>query len=275
MNSPVISVIVPVYNVAALLPRCIDSLLNQKFTDCEVLLVDDGSTDGSGDICDEYGRKDARVRVFHQPNGGVSKARNRGIDEAQGEWITFVDSDDYVTTEYLSDMYACVSSGIALVINSFKHIRENGEMLYDYDLPKGVKVYSTSDFALLVKEQYVSQRGYTFSKLFNKQMLDDRSIRFNHEMNFNEDWVFLFCYLNVINGSVCCSPVSNYLYVDREGSLSHAENDFTYNYETFGIIKDLTLTFCKQYGADIVDMGPTYLLQRQLHLLIQKLSYAA
>ncbi len=270
MNSPIISVIVPVYNVAALLPRCIDSLLNQKFTDYEVLLIDDGSNDGSGDICDEYKGKDARIKVIHQQNGGVSKARNRGIDEAHGEWLTFVDSDDYVTTEYLSDMYACVELGIELVIHSLKHIRENGEMLYDYELPKEVKVYSTSDFALLVKEQYVSQRGYTVSKLFNKQLLDARSIRFNPEIKFNEDWVFLFSYLNVITGSVCCSPVSNYLYVDREGSLSHAENDFYYNYETFGIVKDLTLAFCNKYGANAVDMGPTYLLHKAITLVDSK-----
>lgn len=89
MSSPTISVIVPVYNVAALLPRCIDSLLAQNFADYEVLLVDDGSTDGSEAICDSYGSKDARVRVIHKPNEGVSNTRNRGIDEARGEWLTF------------------------------------------------------------------------------------------------------------------------------------------------------------------------------------------
>ncbi|MBU3807950.1 MAG: glycosyltransferase, partial [Candidatus Phocaeicola faecipullorum] len=115
---PRISVIVPVYNVAALLPRCIDSLLDQEFTDYEVLLVDDGSTDRSGRICDEYKEKDVRIRVIHKHNEGVSRTRNRGIDEAKGEWITFVDSDDYVTPGYLSDLYACVGTGIELVIQS-------------------------------------------------------------------------------------------------------------------------------------------------------------
>ena len=270
MSSPTISVIVPVYNVAALLPRCIDSLLAQNFADYEVLLVDDGSTDGSEAICDSYGSKDARVRVIHKPNEGVSNTRNRGIDEARGEWLTFVDSDDYVTDRYLSDLYACVGPGIELVIHSLKHIRESGELLYDYNLPKGEKIYATSNFALMAKEQYVAQRGYTSCKLFRKQLIDTFSIRFASNVKFSEDWVFLFSYLNAMNGKVCCSPTSNYFYVDREGSLSHAEHDFSYNYVTFGIIKDLSLEFCSKYKADIVDLGPTYLMHKAMTLVVSK-----
>ena len=96
MNNPKVSVIVPVYNVEKLLQRCIDSILAQTFTDFELLLIDDGSKDKSGEICDEYAAKDSRIRVFHKQNGGVSTARNLGIDKAQGEWIYFVDSDDIV-----------------------------------------------------------------------------------------------------------------------------------------------------------------------------------
>ena len=94
--NPKISVIVPVYNVEKYLCRCIDSILAQTFTDFELLLIDDGSKDSSGEICEEYAGKDARIRVFHRQNGGVSTARNLGIDKAKGEWIYFVDSDDVV-----------------------------------------------------------------------------------------------------------------------------------------------------------------------------------
>lgn len=270
MKFPLISVIVPVYNVKSLLPRCIDSLLNQKFTDYEVLLVDDGSTDGSGDICDEYGKKDSRIKVIHKSNEGVSRTRNRGIDEARGEWITFVDSDDYITPDYLSDLYACTHSGIGLVVQSLKHIRENGETLYDYYLPEGEKVYDTSDFAQMVKEQYLSQRGYTVSKLFKKELLNDRNIRFNTEIKFCEDWIFLFSYLNVINQEVCCSPTSNYFYVDRNGSLSHAENDFTSEYATFCLIKDIALAFCSKYNVNVIDLGPTYMMHKAITLVTSK-----
>ena len=95
-TKPKISVIVPVYNVEKYLRRCVDCILAQTFTDFEVLLIDDGSTDGSGRICDEYAKKDHRVRVFHKENGGVSSARNLGLDNAQGEWVTFIDADDYL-----------------------------------------------------------------------------------------------------------------------------------------------------------------------------------
>lgn len=103
MNNPKISVIVPVYNVEKYLRRCIDSILAQTFTDFELLLIDDGSKDNSRDLCDGYAMKDERVRVFHKKNGGVSSARNLGLDNAKGEWVSFVDADDYLDNCYYSN----------------------------------------------------------------------------------------------------------------------------------------------------------------------------
>ena len=96
MSNPKISVIIPVYNAESTLRRCVDSVLAQTFPDFECLLINDGSEDKSGEICDEYAIRDSRVRVFHKGNGGVSSARNVGLDNATGEWIAFVDSDDWV-----------------------------------------------------------------------------------------------------------------------------------------------------------------------------------
>ena len=271
MKSPMISVIVPVYNVEALLPRCIDSLLNQKNIDYEVVLIDDGSTDGSGTICDEYVQKDCRIKVIHKKNEGVSKTRNKGIDEAQGEWITFVDADDYVTPDYLSDLYDCAGNDIDLVVMHSRHVKENRKMLYkDYVLPKGKIVYSSSEFSLMLKEQFLSERGYVHSKMFRKDLVNVSSIRFNSEVKFCEDWIFLFSYVNTMNGNICCSPVSNYFYVDRENSLSHAENDFNTEYTTFRTMKDIALTFCLKYRADIVDIGPLYLMHKALTLAVSR-----
>lgn len=98
--NPKISVIVPVYNAEKYLQRCVDSILAQTFTDFELLLIDDGSKDKSGEICDEYVRKDDRVKVFHKENGGVSSARNLGLDNAQGIYVTFVDADDWIDMNY-------------------------------------------------------------------------------------------------------------------------------------------------------------------------------
>lgn len=102
-RDPMISVIVPVYNVERLLAKCLDSLLAQTYKDIELVLVDDGSTDGSGKICDEYAEREDRIKVVHQKNLGVSVARNHGLDVASGDYVCFVDSDDYVTENYLSN----------------------------------------------------------------------------------------------------------------------------------------------------------------------------
>ena len=101
METPQISIVVPVYNVEKYLERCIDSILAQTFTDFELLLINDGSKDSSGLICDKYTEKDSRIRVFHKENEGVSRARNLGISNARGRWLCFIDSDDWVDKEYL------------------------------------------------------------------------------------------------------------------------------------------------------------------------------
>ena len=97
------SIIIPVYNAEATLNKCVDSVLMQQFANVEVILVDDGSKDGSLQICEEYARKDSRVTVIHKENGGVSSARNRGLDIAKGTWVTFVDSDDYLGDGFLQN----------------------------------------------------------------------------------------------------------------------------------------------------------------------------
>lgn len=118
MKEVKISVIVPVYNVETYLKRCIDSILTQSFRDFELLLIDDGATDCSGTICDEYIAKDDRIRVFHKPNGGAADARNYGIDHAKGAYLTFIDPDDYVVCNFLEAMYCMITkhqADVALV----------------------------------------------------------------------------------------------------------------------------------------------------------------
>ena len=121
MNTPFISIVVPVYNVERYLPRCIESILRQTYTNFELILVDDGTPDRSGIICDRYAERDSRIRVIHKENGGVSTARNTGIDAAKGEWITFVDSDDWVSDEYLKTLTTHLhNNSYDLVIGGFE-----------------------------------------------------------------------------------------------------------------------------------------------------------
>ena len=105
-----ISIVIPVYNAESYLDECVSSVISQTYQDWECILVDDGSTDGSADICDKWCAKDCRISVIHQENRGVLTARNQGIEKAKGDYITFIDSDDWVNSEYLADMY----NGMAL-----------------------------------------------------------------------------------------------------------------------------------------------------------------
>ena len=121
--NPKISVIVPVYNVEKYLRRCIDSILSQTFSDFELLLIDDGSKDKSGDICDEYVAKDVRIKVFHKANAGVSSARNLGLDKAKGEFIFFVDSDDFLDKTHLEN-YSKDIDNFDLIFQGYKLVEE-------------------------------------------------------------------------------------------------------------------------------------------------------
>ena len=125
---PTVSIIVPVYNAEKTLGRCVDSILNQEYRDFELLLMDDGSTDGSGSICDAYAAKDPRVRVFHKANSGVSDTRNQGIAQAEGEYLQFADSDDWFTLEATKFLVQAITEhGCDMVIANGRE----PEKLYD------------------------------------------------------------------------------------------------------------------------------------------------
>ena len=127
---PIINIIVPVYNTETYLRRCVDSILAQTFSDYELILVDDGSTDQSGVICDEYSQKDNRVRVIHQTNQGVSAARNIGVDCSIGEYLTFVDSDDWVAERFLEVFYTnLVEAKVDICVSLIQETDENGTLL--------------------------------------------------------------------------------------------------------------------------------------------------
>lgn len=215
---PAISVIVPVYNTEEFLPRMIDSVLAQSFKDFELLLIDDGSSDKSGGICDRYTEADSRVRVLHTGNHGASAARNRGIVEAVGEWITFIDSDDYVLPEYLNSMY---SSGKKynsdLVMTGLQRISE-------HDTSKNVvrnwpelTVDRANLEELYDKNILQFQKGPVI-KLFSREIIKQHEVRFDEKLSRGEDALFVYSYLPYCQ-RLSVAPGANYVYCLREGSL--------------------------------------------------------
>ncbi|HEM3527709.1 TPA: SP_1767 family glycosyltransferase [Streptococcus suis] len=179
MDQSLISVIVPVYNVKPYLARCLDSLLKQTHTNFELLLVNDGSKDGSAFILEEYAKKDSRIRVIHQENMGVSAARNRAIDEAKGSYITFIDSDDFVEDFYLEHLYqAAVASGSDIAATNFSSFNEERQSFLFYHTKESYfqKVYSVQEWMDLEGDMKNNMHlAFTFSplKLFKRELFGD------------------------------------------------------------------------------------------------------
>ena len=199
---PKISVIVPVYNSEKYLHRCIDSILAQTFTDFELLLIDDGSKDNSSAICDEYAAKDSRVRVFHKENGGVSSARNMGLDNAQGEWIAFCDSDDYVEEVWL-ELYTNNSTGVDMVVQGYYNaipLKEKN-FVYEGDIHPAVKMLFNA-----------KTLGFLHTKMFLHNIIKEKNIRFCNEIKFREDEDFVLMFFSNIK-NIRCIKEGGYNYI--------------------------------------------------------------
>lgn len=189
MITPKVSIIVPVYNVKDYLPKCIDSILKQTYTNFELLLVDDGSTDSSLQVCKYYSDIDSRIKVYHQPNLGVSSARNYGLSIACGEWITFIDSDDWVEPNYLSN-FICNSDDSDIIVQGLEY--------YDNRNQRYIKTISVSDclldkqnFKKQVSENRLLHLGYPVAKAFHKSVISS-GICFCRDISYHEDHIFVF-----------------------------------------------------------------------------------
>lgn len=180
MKSPAIIVIVPVYNQEHLLKRCVNSILNQDYTDFELILINDGSTDSSSQICDKYASKDSRIRVIHQPNSGVSLARQKGLDCASGEWILFIDSDDYVEPCAFTKISSYLNKSDIIIFN-FYVLNNQGRTERKQKLCGNLidSMYSGNVF------------GALFNKVIRKAIIDQTQVTFRYNLSFCEDMCFL------------------------------------------------------------------------------------
>ena len=217
---PLVSIIVPVYNAEKYLNRCIDSILSQTVTDFELLLIDDGCKDESGCICDEYAEKDARVRVFHKPNGGVSSARNLGLDNAKGKWITFVDADDRCSCNYLEHLLSKVDDDTDLIISYAVICDSTGEKAEVYPEYR----VNATNFERLFVDSDMHWHTSPWAKLYRASIIYENSLRFNEMMHIGEDADFLFSFMLITDKIYVSSDTDYYYTCDVSNSLTKRIN---------------------------------------------------
>lgn len=213
MPFPIVSIIVPVYNAETTLRRCIDSLLAQTFADFELIAVDDGSSDGSREVVGGYAARDPRVRLLTPGHGGVSAARNCGIETAQGKWLTFVDADDYVAPDYLADLLTDAADA-EFSISGYSVVNPGSlpqpvDVLDGKPLPGRGGICKTDEMLAAFSAYSL---GFVWGKLFRRDIIGSAGLRFDRDITFGEDGIFCFSYFRLVD--VCCvSAKSGYFYV--------------------------------------------------------------
>lgn len=214
MSTPKISIIVPVYKTEKYIRKCLDSIQAQTFTDWECILVDDGSPDSSGQICDEYSALDERFVTLHKPNGGVSDARNKGIETAKGDWMMFIDADDIIASETLeTSLYAAKKDNLDIV--QFSSTRDMAQLSLHEN--NGTEVCSSKEY--IAKNKMLCS---VWGNLIKSCIICDNNIRFDKRMKLGEDQLFIYACITKANKIQRISNIL-YYYYDNPGSATHNE----------------------------------------------------
>lgn len=210
-----VSIIVPIYNVEKYLEECLDSLLRQTYKDIEIILVDDGSQDYSPEICDKYAQKDARIRVIHKQNAGVSAARNTGIDHAEGEYIMFCDSDDVAHPQWVEYHVRAINENPdSFIVSDLVKFLDNRS---NYQLLK-FDTYKCTFYEIFIK--YLS--GFPFNKIFSREIIKANHLYFDEAVPLAEDVIFNANYYRYCLGGCVFLNASLYFYRDNPKSALHS-----------------------------------------------------
>ena len=249
---PTVSVIVPVYNVEEYLPRCIDSVLNQTYRDFELILVDDGSPDNCGTICDEYAAKDLRIRVIHKKNGGVAAARNSALDIAQGQYIAFCDSDDIWDTTLLQTAIQALATTNADIVHFNYREVENGQIVKAKHFLPGVFELAGSENKrnYLVSILLSHQHGWElWDRLFRRDIIEKHHIRCcTTSGNFGEDLSFVCKYL-LHAQRVCCIEDCLYTYCRQPDSITKQSQEKVRLNDMNEVAYDVWLEYTKVFNC--------------------------
>lgn len=243
-----LSVIIPVYNVVDWLPRCINSIIEQNvFEKVELILIDDGSIDGSSDLCDRYAFNYKNIIAFHKSNGGVSSARNLGLNNATGKYVVFVDADDYVEPYFLDSLLICAEQSNAdLVVSDYYLSFPNGQKIRYRSSNKTVCWGQLESLIEFLKGGNIGVN--LFDKLFIRNMIGD--LRFDEKIKIGEDLYFIFQYLTSVS-KVCGDFTPGYNYYQREGSAMKAS--FSMKYFDVIDVSERILEWIKNNKPEIID----------------------
>lgn len=210
-----ISIIVPCYKVEKYLKKCVDSLISQTYTNLEIILVDDGSPDNTGNMCDELSKSDNRIKVLHKKNGGLADARNAAIDIAQGEWLTFIDSDDYVSNDYVETLYNLVSENNCLVgVSNYQTFFEGEEPKTQYDNIETVCLNKTDAVNLMFYQEKIET--IACAKIYHKSLFNT-GIRYPYGLIY-EDLPTTYRYF-LKSDKIAITNKVTYFYLLRKDSL--------------------------------------------------------
>lgn len=259
-STPKISVIVPVYNTEKYLAQCIESILNQSMSDFELILIDDGSKDSSGLICERYAVQDKRIQAFHQTNRGASAARNYGMDIAKSEWLCFIDSDDYIGPDYLAAFFDYgVLSEDCLNIQGWNLISDiDGKVMGSYSYPN-LFVGKHQMKEVLCRYNFLSN-SRPAEKLFNKKLLDRISLRFRTDLPVREDAMFVYTYRTYMS-SVKLIPTTEHYYRQafQRNTLSHKNHPHPVFLTIRELLPPLVQTTLRNWGLSDTVQGKNVL----------------
>lgn len=216
------SIIIPIYNAETTIKHCIDSILKQEYRDFELLLVNDGSTDNSKNICDEYAQKDSRIKVFHKPNGGVSSTRNLGIKNAIGEWITFIDADDYIEEDYFCPI---PQDDYSLIITNWKPTLADNYI--EYLIPSEI-TNKKQIIEFINNNLQLDIIRCPWAKFFKKSIIIDNNILFDERFKIGEDTLFVMTYLYYCK-KILIKDGGAYRYYQRPSEESNQRYQLEFN----------------------------------------------
>jgi len=247
------SIIIPVYNVEAYLKKCLDSVLNQRYTNFEIILINDGSTDTSSSICERYVELDSRIYLFHQVNSGLSVARNTGLANATGDYIWFVDSDDWIAPDALEVLFSKLQS-IHYEVVGFSNFN------YYEDKDGQTEAYNIQEITTTTGADFINQSSFFFTSaccfIYSNHFLKQNKLQFESGLMHEDDYFNLSCFGSI---STCCKlPVALYYYRRRQGSITTAVN--------LKNLKNRVLSYSKlmQLCTEIDNLDAVFLKKKKL-----------